>query len=116
MSDLSAFSSSLILPALILAALGWLVPKLLSLVFPEGVRPLMLLAFTSTLVMALLGAAFFAVLYVLQGIPVSVLFEGGIVATIGHFGRLSLISALLWGPLMILSVASLPRHWTKETW
>lgn len=109
-------TSSLIFPALLLAALGWLVPKLLSLVFPEGVKPLLLLAFISTLVMTLLGALFFLALYLMQGIPLAALMADGAGQAIAHFGYLSLISALLWAPLMILSIASLPRHWTRATW
>ena len=33
-----------------------------------------------------------------------------------HFLRLGLVSALVWAPIMILSVAGLPRHWKEETW
>jgi hypothetical protein len=33
-----------------------------------------------------------------------------------HFGRLAVVSALIWGPIMLLSVAGLPKHWVKETW
>jgi hypothetical protein len=111
-----AFSDGLLIPAAVLALLGWLVPRLLSLIWPEGVRPLMLLALTSTFILILSSMAFFALLYVWQGVPFSMLVEGGIGPSVVHFGRLGLISALLWGPIMILSVAGLPKHWVKETW
>ena len=112
----AAFSSGLILPALILAALGWFVPRLLALFWPEGVKWLMLLALASTIVMAMLGAGFFAFLYTVQGIGVDDLIETGGAALIAHFLRLSLISALIWGPLMVLSIAGVPKNWTKEVW
>jgi hypothetical protein len=38
------------------------------------------------------------------------------VRAVAHFGRLGLLSGLFWLPVMILSVASLPRKWVKETW
>jgi hypothetical protein len=113
---MSLFSEGLVFPAAVLALLGWLVPRLLSRVFPEGVRPLLILAFISTLVMFLFGMGFFLALYIWQGAPISTLFEAGLTSGLLHFGRLGLISALLWGPILILSVAGLPKHWIKETW
>ncbi len=109
-------TSDLLLPALLLALLGWLVPRLLSLVFPEGVRPLLLLAFVATLIMFALGTGFFVALYLWQGAPFEALMSFGWGAVLSHFGRLGLISALFWGPLLVLSVAGLPRTWVKETW
>ena len=109
-------TEGLVIPALILAALGWLVPRALSLVFPEGVRPLLLLAFCATLIMFALGTAFFVVLYLWQGAPMDAFLEVGLGPVVAHFGRLGLISALFWGPLLVLSVAGLPRTWVKETW
>lgn len=113
---MEAFSSGLILPALILMALGWFVPRLLALFWPEGVKWLMVLALVSTIVMALVGAGFFAFLYAVQGIGVDDLLETGGGALVAHFLRLSLISALMWGPLMVLSIAGVPKNWVKEVW
>jgi len=113
---IQGFADGLAIPALTLALIGWLVPRGLSLVFPEGVRPLLALAFVSTLVMLALGTGFFMALYVWQGVPFAMLFEAGVAAGTAHFLRLGLVSALLWGPIMVLSVAGLPRHWVEETW
>jgi len=110
------FTDGLIIPALVLALMGWLVPRMLSLVWPEGVKPQLLLAFVATLIMLALGMLFFLCLYLWQGVPLDILFEPGLSAGAAHFLRLGLISALLWGPIMILSVAGLPKHWVKETW
>lgn len=111
-----AFSSGLILPAICLAAIGWAVPKLLALFWPEGVWPLMALAFVSAIVMTIAGMGFFVLLYWFKGFPVSSIFEAGVMPGLLYFLRLGGISALLWAPIMILSVAGLPKHWRTRTW
>ena len=111
-----AFSSGLILPAIVLAIMGWFVPRLLALFWPEGVKWLMLLALVSAVVMALCGAAFFGLLYAMRGVGVGDLIETGGGALVADFLRVSLMSALLWGPLMVLSIAGVPKKWVKEVW
>ena len=114
MGDL--LTSGLVLPALILALIGYLVPKLLSLVWPEGVTPLLLLALTSALILLALSMLGFLALYLMQGVPFDRLFDDGIGPGLWHFLKLGALSALFWGPIMILSVSGLPRHWVKEVW
>ena len=109
-------ADNLFMSAMVLAVLGWCVPKALSVVFPEGVRPLMLLAFVSACALFVLSALYFIVLYVAMGAPLADITAGGLPAVIAHFGRLGLVSALFWAPIMILTVANLPRHWREETW
>lgn len=106
----------LIVPALVLAAMGWSVPRLLFHVFPEGLKPLILLGLCSALIMLVLGIGFFTVLYLAQGIDWATLTRDGLAPFVGHFLKLGAISALLWGPVMVLGVASLPRRWKDETW
>ena len=109
-------ADGLVVPALLLALVGWLVPRGLSLAFPEGVRPLLALAFVSTLLMIALATALFVALYAWQGVPLATLLEPGLLSGLVHFARLGLVSALIWGPIMVLSVAGLPQHWTRATW
>lgn len=111
-----AFADGLVLPAMALALLGWLVPRALSLLWAEGVRPLIGLALAATLIMLAAGTGFFLALYVWRGVPLAAVFEGGWASGLVHFGRLGAASALLWGPIMLLSVAGLPRTWTRATW
>ncbi|MCF2870994.1 hypothetical protein L0664_07945 [Octadecabacter sp. G9-8] len=111
-----AFSTGLLLPAICLAALGWAVPRVLAVWWPEGVKWLIGLAFASTFVMALSGAAFFAILYASQGIKLDDLWETGGLSVPIHFAKLSLISALLWAPLMVLSLIGVPKNWVREVW
>jgi len=112
----AAFANGLILPAICLAALGWTVPRVLAIFWPEGVKWLMGLALVSTIIMALCGAGFFAVLYTSQGVNIDDLYATGGLSVPLHFAKLSLISALLWAPLMVLSLAGVPKNWVKEVW
>jgi hypothetical protein len=113
---LNLFSDSLFLPALMLAVLGFLVPRLLARVLPEGVKPLLINTLLSTVLLFALSTVFFACLYIWQGFPMAQLMESGLAANLQFFGRLGLIAALIWAPIMLLSVAGLPRKWVKETW
>ena len=106
----------LVIPSLALALVGWLVPRGLSLVWPEGVWPLMALGLVATLIMLVFAGGFFFVLYLRQGVSLDLLAEGGWGPAVGHFGRLAVVSALIWGPILVLSVAGLPKYWVRETW
>lgn len=110
------FSDALFLPALVLALLAFAVPRLLARVLPEGVKALMLNAFLSTILLFLLSAGFFFCLYLWQGLSLVEILEPDVAASILLFGRLGLIAAIIWAPIMVLSVAGLPRKWVKETW
>lgn len=110
------FADALLLPALVISVLAFVVPRLLSRVLPEGVWPLLLNAFLSTLLLFILSAGFFFCLYLWQGVSVAEIMEPGMAANVVFFGRLGLFSAIIWGPIMLLSVAGLPRKWVKETW
>lgn len=107
---------NLVLPALCLAALGWTVPRILALWWPEGVKWLLVLALVSTLVMAVAGAGFFVLLYASQGVKIDDLWATGGLAVPLHFAKLSMISALLWAPMMIFSLAGVPKNWVREVW
>ncbi len=108
--------NGIVVPAIILAVAGWFMPRLWARVLPEGLRPLMYNALLSTVSMGLLGVVYFIGLYLMMGYPVAELFAAGVVPVVSHFGPLALMSALIWGPIVILSVASLPRRWKKAVW
>ncbi|SLN56316.1 hypothetical protein [Pseudooctadecabacter jejudonensis] len=107
---------TLLVPAMCLAGLGFAVPRVLALFWPEGVKWLLLLALVATVIMGLLGAGFFALLYMLQGDSFADLYRTNGIGTIVHFGRLSVVSSLMWAPLMVLSIIYIPRNWVKEVW
>lgn len=110
------FADSLIFPALALACLGWVVPRLLSTVWPEGLRPLIFLAVAAALILFVLSGAMFVVLYILGGVSFAALIEPGFLPFAEHFFRLGAVSALFWAPMMLLSVIGLPKYWVKERW
>lgn len=111
MSDL--FADGVILPMILLLALGWFVPQGLAKVMPEGVKALMMLAVCAFVILLVLSGMFFAGLYVARGAPLAA-FTPQMAGL--HFGRLGLLSAIIWLPIMIISVSNLPRHWVKEVW
>ena len=109
-------TGGLLIPAIGLGLLGWLVPKLWSMVLPEGIPGLFAIAILSALTLAGLTAAYFIVSYWMAGVPLARLMDQGITGTIAYFGRLGLSAAIIWGPMMGLSLMGLPRTWTKATW
>ena len=110
------FADHLFLPAMVLAVIAWVVPKLLSMVLAEGFKPLMFNAFLSSLILFGISALFFFWLYVWQGAGLENLLSFSWIDNVVFFGRLGLTSAIIWAPIMILSVAGLPRTWEKEVW
>lgn len=108
--------TDLILPALALGICGFLVPRLLAAFMPEGVVALVVNALVSTLVLVILSALGFYGLYLWQGAPPEVLAGQGWRANLWLFGRLGLAAALIWAPVMVLSLAGLPRRWKTAVW
>lgn len=113
---LSDFGLGLIIPAAFLAAIAWLVPIWLRWRMPEGVRPLMVLSGCAALIVLTLGAVMFLGLYLLQGADLGALLSAGIAPAIWYFIRLSISAGLIWAPIMVLSIAGLPKTWVHETW
>lgn len=101
--------TEVVLPLIGLAVLAWLVPWALGRVLPEGVAWLLVNGLLSTVALAAAAAAGFVLLY------------GGAGAVIWreapwHFVLLSARSAIVWAPVMVLSLANLPKGWTEEEW
>lgn len=109
-------TDALLWPAIFIGITAFFVPRLLGKVLPEGVKPLLLNAFVSTLVLFVVTAALFFLLYLWQGAEMAELLAGGLAANVVFFGKLGLAAAIIWAPIMILSLAGLPRKWVHETW
>lgn len=111
-----SFASGLMIPVMFLALIAWLVPKLLSMIMPEGVKPLMALSFISTVILLIVAAAVFMGLYLVQGATLATFFAPGVADSLLFLLRLSVSAGIIWGPIMVLSIAGLPRTWTTEEW
>ncbi|GIT89663.1 hypothetical protein JANAI62_08520 [Jannaschia pagri] len=101
--------SGLILPVLGLGAIAWGVPWLLGRLLPEGVGWLVVNGCVSTLLLICLSGLGFWVMYGAAG---DVVWR----ETPWHFVILSGRSAIIWAPVMVLSLANLPRGWTEVEW
>ena len=109
-------TGGLLIPAIALGLLGWLVPKLWSMVLPEGIPGLFAIAVLSALTLTVVTGGYFVVSYWMAGVSPARLMEQGVIGNIAYFGRLGLSAAIIWGPMMGLSLMGLPRTWTKATW
>ena len=98
-----------LLPMAALMALGWIVPWALGRVMPRSLAGLALNGAVSAAILLGLGAMLFAWLYGDAAAPVWR--EAPAV-----FLLLSARSALIWGPVVALSVANLPRSWPAADW
>ena len=109
-------ATSLIVPAVGAAILAWFVPQILARVFPEGVRPLFALAALSALLMMLIAMAYFWAAYHAADAAFTAALADRPAALALALVRPAALSALWWGPILVLSVAQLPSRWTEETW
>ncbi len=109
---LSGFGLGLIIPTTILALLGWFVPKWLGGRYADSLPKVIAVGLVSTFVMYLLAGALFAALYVAQGAPLSALGELGV----SYFLVLGRGAALIWAPIMLLSLIGLDPRYRSETW
>ncbi|WP_179378549.1 hypothetical protein [Jannaschia marina] len=101
--------TSVALPLVLLALAAWAIPWLLSKLLPEGVFWLVLIGLLSAVALAVISAVGFYVLYGEAGDEV-------LSAAPWHFVKLSAQAALVWGPVMVLSLANIPRGWKEAVW
>ncbi|WP_299814047.1 hypothetical protein [uncultured Jannaschia sp.] len=99
----------LIAPLIALVAVAWLVPWLIGRCLPEGAGWLVVNGALAALVLTAIAGVAFVWLY---GAAVETVWH----AAPGHFVTLALRSALIWAPVMVLSLANLPRNWSKAVW
>lgn len=102
-------SLSLVLPVAALAAVAWLVPWGIGKLVPEGVGWLAVNGVVSSALLGLLAGVGFVFLYG---------DAGGAVwrEAPGHFVLLAGKAAIIWAPVMVLSLANLPRGWREVEW
>ena len=109
-------AADLLLPALGAVALAALIPWALSRALPEGVPALALNTALSTILMALLAAGYFLAAYHARDPEMTRALLARPLAAAWRFGSLSALSALLWAPVLVLSLAQIPGRWRHATW
>ncbi|MBP0484353.1 hypothetical protein [Sagittula salina] len=105
--------AGLLIPAAALGALAILVTRGVERVMPETLAGLVLTALVGALLMWLLSAGFFALWYALKA-PGAAWLIGQTGAH--HFMLLGAQAALIWGPVLVLTVSTAPRRWRTNTW
>ena len=101
--------TDLVLPLLALAIAAWLVPWGFGKALPEGVAWLFVNGALSAAVLTALSAAGFWWLYGDAG-------DAVLAAPPWQFIVLAARAAIVWAPIMVLSVANLPRGWREAEW
>lgn len=109
---LSDFGLGLIIPAALLCVAGWCVPRWLGRRYADSLAKLAAVGCVAAFLLYLIAAALFAGLYVAQGAPVSAVATLGI----GYFLGLGSASALIWAPMLLVSLIGLDKRSRMETW
>ena len=109
-------TTGLLLPAIALSILGWLVPKLWSMLLPEGFKALALNAALSALTLTALTGLYFMGVYWQAGVTLERLLDQGALGLMAYFGKLGLSAAIIWAPMMGLSLVGLSRSWVRTPW
>jgi len=107
---------NLALPVLGLIVAAVLIPRLIARLVPEGVPWLIGNAVISALILLAISAGYFAVAYLGQGARFVAAFGAVPAASALHFVKLGAMAALIWAPVLVLSLSGLPRHWKEVEW
>ena len=109
-------TEGLLVPSILLGLLGWLVPKFWSMLLPEGLPALAANTIFSGMTLAALTGIYFMGMYWAAGVTLARLMDQGLLGNIAYFGRLGLSAAIIWAPMMGISLLGLPRTWVRVTW
>lgn len=106
----------IVLPIAVMVALAILLPRLLARWMPESVPGLILNGGICVLLLALLSGLYFFAAYTLNNTRLLDLIGLAPGATLLYFLRLGLASALIWGPILVLALAAVPKRWKEAVW
>ncbi|NKB28527.1 MAG: hypothetical protein GKR99_13630 [Rhodobacteraceae bacterium] len=105
-----------IIPVLALVLLSVWVPRALGRALPEGVGWLFVNGVTAAVILWAVSAGYFAGAYAMQADALSRLLGIDPVGTMGHFAWLGLLAGMIWLPIGLLALASVPKRWTEVVW
>ena len=99
--------AGVVLPLVLMAVAGWVVPAVLGRLLRRSLGGLLLNVLVSFVVLLVLSILLFVWLY---GPAAGRVWD----EAKGYFVLLGVRSALIWAPVMVLSVANQPRKWGAE--
>lgn len=106
--------TGLLLPTLALMALAVLIPRSIERWTPETLFGLALTAFLGAIALWLCSGLLFALLYNWQDPRVLDLL--GQSRGAAHLATLGLKAAIIWAPMLLLTVITAPRRWKTNVW
>lgn len=105
-----------LLPALGLILCAVVIPIGLERLVPESVAGLVLNGVVTGAVLTALATGYFLWAYARQDTRVLDAVGAAPGETLGFFLRLGFGSALIWGPVMVLTLSTSPRRWKENVW
>ncbi|MBV7395148.1 hypothetical protein [Mameliella sediminis] len=106
----------LFLPAIGLMLITALVTRGVERLMPESLPGLALTAVVSALLVWGIASGGFALLYVMRDARVLALMEQTPATSTSHFLSLGASAALIWAPVLLLTVTTAPRRWKTAVW
>jgi len=107
---------ALLVPVAGLVALAVFLPRLILRWMPETLAGLILNGAITALLLTVLAAGWLFLSYVRADRRILEFFDMAPGGTAFHFLRLGFMSALIWAPVLVLSLASLPKRWKTAKW
>ena len=108
--------AALLIPLVLLVATAILLPRVILRWLPETLAGLILNGTISALVLTALASGWLFLSYLWRDSHLLYLFGLAPGGTLLYFLRLGLMSALIWAPVLVLALATLPKRWKHATW
>ena len=105
---------ALVIPSLMLMVLAVAVTRAVERAMPETVPGLILTGIISAILLWIISGAMFGWMYVIREAQVSPYLGTG--SGLRHLATIGAKAALLWLPLMLITVVTAPRRWKTNTW
>jgi hypothetical protein len=105
-----------LLPVVVLVLLAVAVPKVLARYLPEGIGWLFGNGVIAAIILWAISYVYFAVAYAMQFDALNRLLSAEPLGTVAHFAWLGLLAGMIWVPVLVLALASLPKRWVEVVW
>jgi len=105
---------SMIVPAVLISALAVFLPLWLAKKLPENMLGLGANLLVSAGVLMFVSVLYFTWFYMGQGVQVMGVIYEHFGEMVRHLTRLGMLSAILWGPILLAVLAMQPSKWRPE--